>query len=347
MIGNNQKGFTLTEVIIACGMMGAVALLSMRINSNTINQQKELMQKMIIETSYSDIHNLLYDTQSCNHSLKGVEVPPEGLLLDIKNRQDKTVYFSGELNTQRNKLGNDVELTEIFLSHPEARVLKMGALEKLKLELTYIKKRKTGSQQIKKHMSFLVETAGAMTRNPRSISHCYDPQSLSITNIKKAFCELDLKGSYNEILGCQVGSIGFIPQEEPPPCEYENIGSFYFDKRMQVLKHCTTTGWKESFQKIAMQNSNSMGQAQKMMNPMMFNNLGNTQDFSKIKLKDKAALEKQLKTMMETLDKNLQCPAGIEKYHSIAMCCPSSHPKRGSQLGCCQNSRGEQKCLLK
>jgi hypothetical protein len=346
----NEKGFTLMEVLVAAGLMGGVALLSMRINSNAISQQRMLMQKMITETTLSDIYTIVNDPLSCQLTFEGTTLFPPGEPVDLKGPQGKIRYFSGTKSTQQNKLGNGVLLKSIYLSHPDDRTLKPGAVEQLQLELVFERDRPNQqNMEILKKVKFYVQTYGPDSPRARSISSCYSPGSFSMLAVKKAFCEMDLYGKYDPVYGCKIGALKVEPSDMPFPCTTDKWGSFYFDRMNQNLKHCASDGWQDSFKK-----PNNLQAAGNIM-PLQ----GNPMDalLPNVKIPETSNAKqtpeeqtnqdiKALEGLVEQLKDQIPCPKGVERYRGMPLCCPATHPKAASKLGCCKNSQGKQTCFM-
>lgn len=74
LLKNNQKGFTLVEVMIAAAIMGAMAMYFTRYFTDLMKQQNTVMTRMEETSLLNDIRLLLMKQDNCTAAFKGIDI---------------------------------------------------------------------------------------------------------------------------------------------------------------------------------------------------------------------------------------------------------------------------------
>lgn len=81
----NQKGFTLTEIVIALGLMGGISLVTMKLMEDQVNNQKLLVTSAEVSKTMNLIGSALNDSKSCMNILGGKSVGNIAALQSTQN----------------------------------------------------------------------------------------------------------------------------------------------------------------------------------------------------------------------------------------------------------------------
>lgn len=113
----NQRGFSLAEVMVAAGMLGVISLGMMQLTKNTNQQQKKVVQDFSVNEVVFAMQNTLRDKGSCEATFEGVSVTAATPALTIRKRDKagvvSTVFSPGQIVGQNSE--GRMQITSIVL----------------------------------------------------------------------------------------------------------------------------------------------------------------------------------------------------------------------------------------
>ncbi|MFA6236536.1 MAG: type II secretion system protein [Bacteriovorax sp.] len=110
---NNNSGFTLIEIIIAVGLLGALSAWMMDIFKQQTKNEKTTATNMDIDSTGQEIRNIVADGLSCEKTLKGKNPNTQGVITDIqKVLADGTAQSRFKVNEK--KIGNSSVMISSF-----------------------------------------------------------------------------------------------------------------------------------------------------------------------------------------------------------------------------------------
>lgn len=104
---NNQKGFSLTEILVAVGLMGGVSLVSMKLMDNQSGNERMLKAAAEVNKAVSMVQGAISNDASCKNLLEGLTATATPgtsipILRQKVNFPNGTTGFTELLNTSRN-----------------------------------------------------------------------------------------------------------------------------------------------------------------------------------------------------------------------------------------------------
>lgn len=182
----NSKGFSLAEVIVAAGLLGALSLVLINISKNQAVVQKRAEASFEINTISNLVTQTLLNSQACAASLGGVgQEVTENSVTSIKNRKGDSIYEINEIYGNR-----QVRITEMKLIDIPSP---LGLFSELKLRITFEKLSKaiSGNKFISKHFSLKIESDAA-----GDLIKCYSSTENAVTTAVEQSC-ISIGGTYD------------------------------------------------------------------------------------------------------------------------------------------------------
>src|SRR5690606_37873868 len=92
-----QFGFSLVEVMVAMGMLGAGALAYMQINKTNIQANKKTEIRYDVDNLAKEISNVLMSEGACSQTFSGKSFSANGTFSSVRDDRGQIVYRTGEV----------------------------------------------------------------------------------------------------------------------------------------------------------------------------------------------------------------------------------------------------------
>lgn len=113
---NNENGFTLVEIMVSVGLLGALALSGAQMFKNQTQAQITVEKNYEVTTITNEIRNLLSNATNCQASLAG-QNPSSGSVTKLRKEVNTVLTDSYQVNTQ---LPGNIRITsyQLVKTHP-------------------------------------------------------------------------------------------------------------------------------------------------------------------------------------------------------------------------------------
>ncbi len=178
----NNRAVSLTEALVAAGMVGGLSLGYLQLSGDHQKSQKKIEAGFEIDMLTLEMAQTLSNDDACTKTLRN---KTSGTIPDIRNSKDKTLFKEGKKYGQ-----NLIQLKTMELKNLDKSADGFGSLE---LEVTFEKTAKIikgKKEEIRKIPLVIQETGGTVICNP-------DPATRFIaSSAKKMMCD-SIKGTFN------------------------------------------------------------------------------------------------------------------------------------------------------
>lgn len=195
----NQNGMSMVSVMMAAAAMGAIALVSTQLVSNSKKSQAGLSDSMAVNDAYNTVQRLLLKSEHCKAILQGATIPANGSQVNLTSITTDTVGGGSKthysIGANQKLPGTNVEFTSLTAKR-EAATPKMVTLEAL-----FTKKGKSfGGKTLKKR--FYLEaafTANQVTKCFSQMDNAVESACKSLdTNANFSSADCDLSTGFQE-----------------------------------------------------------------------------------------------------------------------------------------------------
>ena len=194
----SEKGFSLAEVMVAAGMLGALSLAVMQLTKNMSGSTKALEASSEALTVTNAIKTTLLGEGACKNTLENVNISGNTTITEIKDINDATRYSVGSVYGTR-----AVRLTGMRLQE-RSTTLSGGARTgtvKLFIDFEKLNKQITGPKTVTKEIMLNV-----MTNTVHVIQNCFNSENAA----RSASCA-DVGGTFNAVtLRCDLQAYNTI-----------------------------------------------------------------------------------------------------------------------------------------
>jgi len=186
IISNNEKGFSLAELMVTAGIMGMISLGIMQMiqnqNKAMINAESKSEEIQLI----NQIRTTLIKKENCDATFTGE--PLNAVVTDVKLENGNNIFTTNNIYGNRVIRIDNMNLSANTVPGPDS-----NGTVKLNVTLTRLKKR-NGIKTITKSIMLQVRTDAT-----NNIAECFSESQNSISTAKEESC-LNIGGTYNAAL---------------------------------------------------------------------------------------------------------------------------------------------------
>lgn len=224
-----MKGFSLAEVMIAIGILGAVSLGVMRLVRMQSDQQKKSETEFELNTVFTNLTQHLQNSESCRTTLSALgNITTNKNITQIKNRNGSVIYeinkpYGGRNATSGPVVIEKMEILDTLLSPltitPSVITAGNTGHGQLVLNITFRRDSKmvTGLKKISRTLPLSVELNSSYT-----VTKCFTAYENATESAMAVACD-SIKGSFNPATDmCELTAFSFpsnvtdfLPPDDP------------------------------------------------------------------------------------------------------------------------------------
>ncbi len=236
---DGKDGFSLAEVMVAAGLIGALSLVMMKLTENQAVTQKRAESSFEINTISNIISQNLLVTEACSATLGvGTAVVDNAVITNIRNRKGNVLFNTTNKYGNRQIKINAMTIDDVTINSG-AGTNQYGELNLL-IQFEKLSKVLSGNKLITKKFPVNVEVDSS-----GNLVKCYSSTENAVRSAKEEACS-DLGGVFIEATDkCNLTTYSLAtPVSDSDAVSTQHLLDFYNDKTAAVLdpRYVNTTG---------------------------------------------------------------------------------------------------------
>ncbi|MBL6989005.1 MAG: hypothetical protein ISR65_04480 [Bacteriovoracaceae bacterium] len=241
MCQNKQMGSSLTGVLMAAGIIGGLAVMTLRLTNMQLRSTKITELNVEINESMNHAKTVLLSKEACENTL-GVTKVSDNNYTGIHTLSSGSAAIEiTQLKDRRNKKivldsNRGLKLDKIYLKNVDNLAANAFGIVELEFHFQKTSKVVSGSGKVTKAVNIQVKTDA-----DGKIVECFSATENAVTTAYNTLCK-DLGGVINSSGKCEIKTFTLKSQSLSNPCIE---GSMYYNSSAQMFYYCTASGWSE------------------------------------------------------------------------------------------------------
>lgn len=252
------KGFSLVEIMIAVGSIGAIALVLMQMQKNAVKTSAEFEGKMDVTTTQNEIQQILSNPENCQQTFQGKNaVNTTNAVSAIKFKNSAGAFVDRYQTTSSDpnaKYGSGkLKIEDYTLSDAATEVAVVGQ-DTTHLLVRFDKGNMAGADSVKKITLKVVVDGSSNIISCVAFTNASDIWSRSTTNSSKIFYSAGSVGVGTSDPGVSLDVVGvtrsnevsFVPIATPSgaTCSATEEGKQRYNSTIKNMEFCNGVIWK-------------------------------------------------------------------------------------------------------